>query len=130
MCLVRCLDMKGHRTRDRADRQQVNVILDAGLVTEAKRVAVQRGVSLTQLVADALEVTVYGHVSSGSDGGVVSAASGDGVRQEHGRDRQRGSVPNAVGRGVDWDAILAACAKTRQPQPVAVVEVDPLVEIA
>ena len=119
-----CLDMKGHRTRDRADRRQVNVILDAGLVTEAKRLAVDRGVSFTQLVAEALEVTVYGHVGVGSDGGVVSAASGDGVGQEHGRDRERGVVSDAVGRGVDWDAVLAAGRRAKRP------EVDPLVEIA
>lgn len=130
--------MKGHSTRDRADRQQVNVILDRGLVVEVRRAAADRGVSVTQFVADALEVALHGHVESGSGGGVVSAAAGDGVRAVDGRDCERGAVSDAAGRGVapDWDALLARGVQARMAAasaayaPMVDETLDPLVEIA
>lgn len=134
MCLDRlrllCLDMKGHSTRDRADRRQLNVILDAGLVELVRTVAADRQMTVTQFVSDALEVALDGHVESGSGGGVVSVAAGDGVGSVDGRDRQRGAVSDAAGRGVapDWDAVLAAGIQNRIA--VASAAYAPLVDAA
>lgn len=107
--------MRGHSTRLRADRQQVNVILDAGLVAEVRRAAADAGVSVTAFVAEALEVALHGHVGDRSVGGVGVDSSGGGVGSVGGGVGERVPVAGAGGRDVkpDWDALLAAGVQAR-----------------
>ncbi len=118
-------------TRSRADRAQLSVLLDAGLVSAVRARAAAEGVSLVSLVERALEVSVDGYVVSGPGdrGGVASGGGGVGEVD------QRGGVSSAVAASVgrvDWDAVLARGRAERVPVLASQsrVELDPIEDIA
>lgn len=102
--------MDSNVTRARADRAQLSVLLDAGLVAILRSAARERGMSIAGFVECALEVALDGYVDFGAGGSEGSSVEGVGVRQDGGRDRVYGVVSSSGGRGVtpDWDAIFAA----------------------
>lgn len=121
-------------SRRRADRAQLSVLLDTGLVANVRGAARGRGVSIAAFVEDALEVALHGYVDVRSVGSVGSSTEGVGVRAERGRDSVYGVVSPDSGRGVtpDWDAVFAAGRAAKVPvvvEPVARV-IDPIEEIA
>jgi hypothetical protein len=121
-------------TRSRADRAQLSVLLDAGLVAILRLAARERGMSIVAFVEGALEVALDGYVDVGAGGSVGSSEESVGVRAERGRDRVYGSVSAVDGRGVipDWDAFFAAgrASKVSSVAPVAERVIDPIEEIA
>ena len=126
--------MDSNSSRARADRAQLSVLLDAGLVANLRSAARGRGMSIVAFVEGALEVALDGYVDVGAGGSVGFAEESVGVRPERGRDRVYGVVSDASGRGVtpDWDAIFAAGreAKAGVAAPVAERVIDPIEEIA
>ena len=129
MCVV-----DSNASRNRVDRAQLSVLLDAGLVAILRSAARERGMSIVAFVEGALEVALDGYVDVGAGGSVGSSKEGVGVRAERGRDRVYGVVSDASGRGVspDWDAIFVAGreAKVSVAVPVAERVIDPIEEIA
>ncbi len=115
-------------TRSRADRAQLSVLLDAGLVDAVRALARSRGVSIVSLVEKGLEVVVDGDVGVGSGGGARAAAGGSGAGQVGGRDRVDDAVEPVVG-GVDWDSLLQR-GRDAKVQPVPNIMLDPIEEIA
>ena len=79
-------------TRQRADRAQLSVLLDASLVVSVRSAARSRGMTIAALVEKALEVELDGYVVSRSGGGAGVAADGGFV----GADGGRGSVSGPV----------------------------------
>ena len=126
--------MDSNSTRSRADRAQLSVLLDAGLVAILRLAARERGMSIVAFVEGALEVALDGYVDVGAGGSVGSSEESVGVRAERGRDRVYGSVSAVDGRGVipDWDAFFAAgrASKVSSVVPVAERVIDPIEEIA
>ena len=124
--------MDSNSSRARADRAQLSVLLDAGLVAMVRSAARGRGMSIVAFVEGALEVALDGYVDVGAGGSVGFAEEGVGVRAERGRDRVYGVVSDAVGRGVtpDWDAIFAAGREAKAHVVVGSKVVDPIEEIA
>lgn len=126
--------MDSNSTRSRADRAQLSVLLDAGLVAILRLAARERGMSIVAFVEGALEVALDGYVDVGAGGSVGSSEESVGVRAERGRDRVYGSVSAVDGRGVipDWDAFFAAgrASKISSVAPVAERVIDPIEEIA
>ncbi len=121
--------MDSNVTRSRADRAQLSVLADAGLVAAVRARAKADGVTLVSLVERALEVMLDGYVAVGSGGGVGSASGGGAGGQVVGRGGVSAAVGSASG-GVDWDAILAAGRGERVVLVPDVVDVDPIEEIA
>ena len=104
-------------TRARADRGQLCVVLDAGLLAQVRVSAAARGMSLSGFVERALEVMVddSGIGPRGSDG---VGASGADAGLLGGRVGVDGVVVSDVGRAeVDWNALLVKgrAAKFRDP---------------
>ena len=126
--------MDSNSTRSRADRAQLSVLLDAGLVAILRLAARERGMSIVAFVEGALEVALDGYVDVGAGGSVGSSEESVGVRAERGRDSVYGSVSPVDGRGVipDWDAFFAAgrASKVSSVAPVAERVIDPIEEIA
>ena len=119
--------MDSNVSRARADRAQLSVLLDAGLVAILRSAARERGMSIAGFVECALEVALDGYVDVGAGGSVGVAEEGVGVRAERGRDRLYGSVSAVDRRGVipDWDSIFAAGREAK-----ASFRRDPIEEIA
>ena len=119
--------MDSNSTRNRADRAQLSVLLDAGLVAILRLAARERGMSIVAFVEGALEVALDGYVDVGAGGSVGSSEESVGVRAERGRDRVYGSVSAVDRRGVipDWDSIFAAGREAK-----ASFRRDPIEEIA
>lgn len=116
-------------TRQRGDRLQLSVLLDASLVVSLRSAARSRGMTIAGLVERALEVELDGYVDVGAGGAAGAGVEGVGVRQVGGRDSVDGPVSPDVGRRVapDWDAILTVNA--RGPR-VLVPDRDPIEDIA
>jgi hypothetical protein len=121
-------------SRSRADRAQLSVLLDAGLVVSVRSAARLRGMSIVAFVEGALEVALDGYVDVGAGGSVGSSEESVGVRPVDGRDCFDGVVAANVRGGVapDWDAIFAAGREAKVSVPVSQVTrvVDPIEEIA
>ena len=115
-------------SRRRADRAQLSVLLDAGLVVEVRAAARSRGMTVAAFVERALEVGLRDVAFVGSGGGGRVAVEGGDERVVGGRGRVDDSVDSAGGGGLvpDWDAILAAGRANR----VLVGVRDPIEEIA
>lgn len=115
-------------TRSRADRAQLSVLLDAGLVDAVRRAAKGQGLSIAGFVERALEVMVDGDTGVGSGGGARASQGGAGAGQDGGRDRVNGPVEPSAG-GIDWDALLQR-GREAKVQPVPNMMLDPIEEIA
>lgn len=99
--------MDSNVTRSRADRAQLSVLADAGLVAAVRAKARADGVTLVSLVERALEVMVDGYVDAGPGGSGGVGASGGGVRPVGGRGGVDDLVVPAVGGLVaGWDGTL------------------------
>ena len=124
--------MDSNVTRSRGDRAQLSVLLDTSLVASVRSAARVRGMSIVAFVEDALEVALDGYVDAGTGSAVGVAKESVGVRAVGGRDRVNGVVEPVVGGRVtpDWDAIFAAGRSGKVSVPVAVMERDPIEEIA
>lgn len=126
--------MDSNSSRSRADRAQLSVLLDAGLVALVRSAARVRGMSIVAFVEDALEVALDGYVDAGAGSSVGVAEEGFGVRAERGRDRFSGVVQPVVGGRVvpDWDSIFAAGREAKVSVAALVVDrvIDPIEEIA
>lgn len=115
-------------TRSRADRAQLSVLLDAGLVSAVRVAAKGQNMSIAGFVERALEVMVDGDIGVGSGCGACSSPGGAGAGQERGRDRVDDPVEPSAG-GIDWDALLQR-GREAKIQPVPTMRVDPIEEIA
>ena len=127
--------MDSNTTRQRPDRAQLSVLLDASLVVNVRSAARARGMTIAALVEKALEVELDGYVDAGAGSSGGFGAEGSGVREVGGRDRVDGPVSPDVRRSVapDWEAILAAGREARVLVPsrdTVSQEPDPLEEIA
>ena len=112
--------MDSNATRQRADRAQLSVLLDASLVVSLRSAARSRGMTIAALVERALEVELDGYVVSGAGGSAGVGVEGVGVREVGGRGGVNGLV-SPVDKRIDWDAIL---------DQGRVVVRDPIEEIA
>lgn len=123
--------MDSNATRQRSDRAQLSVVLDASLVVNVRSAARSRGMTIAALVERALEVELDGYVESFAGGGDGAAVEGGGVGSVGGRSGERGSVSPDSRRAVapDWDAILAA-GREKKIVPVLVPDRDPIEDIA
>ena len=126
--------MDSNSTRTRADRAQLSVLLDAGLVVLVRSAARARGMTIAAFVERALEVGLDGYVDVGPGGGGGVAVQGGDVGQFGGRGGVDGVVSVDSGRGLkpDWVAILAAGREERVPvrDTVSQVPSDWTMEIA
>lgn len=124
--------MDSNTTRQRPDRAQLSVLLDASLVVNLRSAARARGMTIAALVEKALEVELDGYVDAGPGSSSGFGGESAGVREVGGRDRVAGSVSPDVGRSVapDWEAILAAGRASKTITPVLVADRDPIEEIA
>lgn len=127
-------------TRSRADRAQLSVLLDAGLVSAVRVAAKGQNMSIAGFVERALEVMVDGDIGVGSGCGACSSPGGAGAGQERGRDRVDDPVESSSQR-VDWDRVLAEGISRKAAAPWSVAEavadsavnpyrLDPIEEIA
>ena len=110
--------MDSNVTRARADRGQLCVVLDAGLLAQVRVAAAGRGMSLSGFVERALEVMVDDSgIGPGGAGGV--GASGADAGLLGGRVGVDGVVVSDVGRTeVDWDALLVKGRESRFRDPI------------
>ena len=120
--------MDSNATRSRADRAQLSVLLDSGLVATLRSAARQRGMTIAALVEKALEVELDGYVEPGPGSGDSPATQSSVVRSNGGRLSEHGPISPDSRRRVDWDAILSAAQVKNQITQVLVK--DPLEEIA
>jgi len=105
-------------TRARADRGQLSVLVDAGLLGSVRVAAAARGWSLSGFVERALEVMLDDSgIGPGGAGGV--GASGADAGLLGGRVGVDGVVKSDVGRSeVDWDALLVKGRESRFRDPI------------
>jgi len=115
----------------RLGKRQLSVVLDVGLV-EAVKVAAGGG-SVSEFVRSVLAREVgYGAGGVGSRDREVFGASGVVAGPLSVGGGGGGVVGGVVGRGVDWDAVLAAgrANKPRAGRQFDCAEIDPIEEIA
>ena len=116
-------------TRSRADRAQLSVLLDAGLVDAVRVLAKGRGVSIVSLVEKGLEVVVDGYSGVGPGGGARFEGEGGVGGEVGGRDRVDGPVEPAAQR-VDWDSLLQRGREAKVLVAASTMARDPIEEIA
>lgn len=118
----------GVRNDYRVDRKVLHCVVEVGLHDRVRAAAAASGVSITAFVVDVLEGSLGDGVGVGSSDCVVFGAEG-GVHGSHGAGDSGGVVVGGfVGRGVDWDSVLAAGIKP-VVEPVVLVK-DEWLDIA
>jgi len=107
-------------TRRRADKGQLSVLLDVGLLDVVRRTARERGVTLSGLVEQALEVECHAGTGVGPGGGGGAAVQGGDSGHADGLVGQSPVVRDSFGRGElaaatpDWGSIFAAGREAKQ----------------
>ena len=128
-CSVMLHNMAGNDYR--SGRSVLHCVVDSSVYAALKCFAADRGRSVTDVVNEllALEVERNGYVGVGSADREGPSEEGGGVREVNRGGSRDAPERGVVGRGIDWDGILAAGLAAKRGVVVERV-FDPIEEIA